>query len=50
MTAMDITIRASFLPHGDADVVQEPTGQPCGDRDCAFRDPAGTLIRIQEPR
>ena len=35
---------------GDADVVQEPTEQPYGVRDCAFRDPAGTLIRIQELR
>ena len=32
----------------DADVVQEPTDQPYGIRDCAFRDPAGNLIRIQE--
>ena len=32
----------------DADVVQEPTEQPYGVRDCAFRDPAGNLIRIQE--
>jgi catechol 2,3-dioxygenase-like lactoylglutathione lyase family enzyme len=34
----------------DADVVQEPTEQPYGVRDCAFRDPAGNLIRIQELR
>ena len=32
----------------DAEVVQEPTNQPYGVRDCAFRDPAGNLIRIQE--
>ena len=112
MTAMDITIHASFLPHDDpnaslpfyrdtlgfevrndveyggmhwitvgppdqpstsivlyppeatpdldgafarlqasgAEVVQEPTEQPYGVRDCAFRDPAGNLIRIQELR
>jgi predicted enzyme related to lactoylglutathione lyase len=31
-----------------AEVVQEPTDQPYGIRDCAFRDPAGNLIRIQE--
>jgi predicted enzyme related to lactoylglutathione lyase len=30
----------------DAEVVQEPTDQPYGFRDCAFRDPAGNLIRI----
>ena len=35
---------------GDAEVVQEPTEQPYGVRDCAFRDPAGNLIRIQELR
>jgi catechol 2,3-dioxygenase-like lactoylglutathione lyase family enzyme len=33
---------------GDAEVVQEPTEQPYGVRDCAFRDPAGNMIRIQE--
>ncbi len=36
------------LQAGDAEVVQEPTDQPYGTRDCAFRDPAGNLIRIQE--
>ena len=35
------------LQAGDAEVVQEPTEQPWGVRDCAFRDPAGNLIRIQ---
>lgn len=33
-----------------AEVVQEPVEQYWGDRDCAFRDPAGTLVRIQELR
>jgi catechol 2,3-dioxygenase-like lactoylglutathione lyase family enzyme len=33
-----------------AEVVQEPTDQPYGLRDCAFRDPAGNLIRIQQSR
>jgi catechol 2,3-dioxygenase-like lactoylglutathione lyase family enzyme len=32
----------------DAEVVQEPTDQPYGVRDCAFRDPAGNMVRIQE--
>ncbi|HET6560305.1 MAG TPA: VOC family protein [Marmoricola sp.] len=32
----------------DAEVVQEPTEQPYGVRDCAFRDPAGNLVRIRE--
>jgi catechol 2,3-dioxygenase-like lactoylglutathione lyase family enzyme len=35
---------------GGAEVVQEPTQQPYGIRDCAFRDPAGNLVRIQELR
>jgi catechol 2,3-dioxygenase-like lactoylglutathione lyase family enzyme len=35
---------------GDAEVVQEPADQPYGVRDCAFRDPAGNLVRIQELR
>ena len=30
------------------EVVQEPTDQPWGVRDCAFRDPAGNMVRIQE--
>ena len=33
-----------------AEIVQEPTEQPYGLRDCAVRDPAGTLIRINEVR
>jgi catechol 2,3-dioxygenase-like lactoylglutathione lyase family enzyme len=36
------------LQASGADVVQEPTEQPYGVRDCAFRDPAGNLIRINE--
>ena len=34
----------------DAEVVQEPTEQPYGMRDCALRDPAGNMVRIQELR
>ncbi|NUK00771.1 VOC family protein [Streptomyces lunaelactis] len=33
-----------------ADVVQEPIDQPYGVRDCAFRDPAGNLLRFNQPR
>jgi catechol 2,3-dioxygenase-like lactoylglutathione lyase family enzyme len=36
------------LQGSDAEVVQEPTDQPYGVRDCAFRDPAGNLLRIQQ--
>jgi catechol 2,3-dioxygenase-like lactoylglutathione lyase family enzyme len=38
------------LQASDTDVVQEPIDQPYGVRDCAVRDPAGNLIRIQELR
>ncbi len=38
------------LEASGAEVVQEPIDQPYGVRDCAFRDPAGNLIRIQEQR
>ena len=38
------------LQASDAEVVQEPAEQPYGVRDCAFRDPAGNLIRINEVR
>jgi catechol 2,3-dioxygenase-like lactoylglutathione lyase family enzyme len=38
------------LQASDAEVVQEPTDQPYGVRDCAFRDPAGNLIRLQQRR
>ena len=38
------------LQASDAEVVQEPTDQPYGVRDCAFRDPAGNMVRIQEVR
>lgn len=36
------------LQASGAEVVQEPTDQPYGLRDCSFRDPAGNLLRIQE--
>ncbi|GAA1002528.1 lyase [Streptomyces sp. F-3] len=41
---------ARVQKHG-ADVVQEPMDQPYGVRDCAFRDPAGNLLRfVERPR
>jgi uncharacterized glyoxalase superfamily protein PhnB len=33
---------------GDAEIIQEPTEQPYGVRDCALRDPAGNMVRIQQ--
>ncbi len=38
------------LQASGAEVVQEPTEQPYGARDCAFRDPAGNHVRINELR
>ena len=38
------------LQAADAEVVSEPTEQPWGVRDCAFRDPAGNMVRIDEVR
>ena len=38
------------LEAGGAEIVQEPADQPYGVRDCAVRDPAGNLLRIQELR
>ncbi|MGO9973241.1 MAG: VOC family protein [Solirubrobacteraceae bacterium] len=32
-----------------AEIVQEPTEQPWGTRDCALRDPSGNLVRIDQP-
>ena len=48
MASKDLDGTFERLQANDADVVQEPTEQPYGVRDCAFRDPAGNLIRIQE--
>jgi uncharacterized glyoxalase superfamily protein PhnB len=46
----DLDATFERLQAGDAEVVQEPTDQPYGVRDCAFRDPSGNLLRIQELR
>jgi len=48
LATTDLDATFDRLQAGDAEVVQEPTDQPYGIRDCAFRDPAGNLIRIQE--
>jgi uncharacterized glyoxalase superfamily protein PhnB len=36
------------LQAGDVEIVQEPTDQDWGSRDCAVRDPAGNMVRIQQ--
>ena len=50
MATADLDGTFERLQASGAEVVQEPTEQPYGIRDCSFRDPAGTLIRIQEGR
>jgi uncharacterized glyoxalase superfamily protein PhnB len=50
LATKDLDATFDRLQAGDAEVVQEPTEQPYGVRDCAFRDPAGNEIRIQEQR
>ncbi|HEY2079431.1 MAG TPA: VOC family protein [Streptosporangiaceae bacterium] len=50
LAAKDLDATFERLQAGGAEVVQEPVNQPYGIRDCAFRDPAGNLIRIQEQR
>jgi predicted enzyme related to lactoylglutathione lyase len=46
----DLDTTFAQLVASGADVVQEPIEQPYGIRDCAIRDPAGNLIRINQRR
>ncbi|MEW2350448.1 VOC family protein [Streptomyces sp. NPDC001255] len=48
LATKDLDDTFASLSQAGAEVVQEPVEQPYGIRDCAFRDPAGNLIRIQE--
>ena len=48
LATRDLDGTFAALESGGAEVVQEPTDQPYGVRDCAFRDPAGNMIRIQQ--
>ena len=48
LSTEDLDATFERLQARDAEVVQEPTRQPYGVRDCAFRDPAGNLLRIEE--
>jgi uncharacterized glyoxalase superfamily protein PhnB len=50
LATADLDATFERVQAGDAEVVQEPTEQPYGIRDCSVRDPAGNLIRIQELR
>ncbi|GAA2403672.1 VOC family protein [Streptomyces coeruleofuscus] len=48
LAAPDVDAVFERVQAGDAEVVQEPVDQPYGVRDCAFRDPAGNMVRIQQ--
>jgi uncharacterized glyoxalase superfamily protein PhnB len=50
LATRDLDATFEQLQAGGAEIVQEPTEQPYGIRDCAVRDPAGNLARIQELR
>lgn len=50
LAAEDLEATYAALEAAGADIVQEPTDQDYGIRDCAVRDPAGNMIRIQQTR
>jgi uncharacterized glyoxalase superfamily protein PhnB len=50
LATKDVDSTFEQLQAGDAEVVQEPTDQPWGVRDCALRDPSGNMIRIFQVR
>jgi uncharacterized glyoxalase superfamily protein PhnB len=50
LAAEDLDAAFERLQAASAEVMQEPTEQPYGLRDCAVRDPAGNMVRIQELR
>jgi uncharacterized glyoxalase superfamily protein PhnB len=50
LATKDLDTTFEQLQAGDTEIVQEPTEQPYGVRDCALRDPAGNMVRIQELR
>ena len=50
LVADDLDATFDQLVAGGAEIVQEPIEQDYGLKDCAVRDPAGNLLRIQERR
>ncbi|NEE04578.1 VOC family protein [Phytoactinopolyspora halotolerans] len=48
LATSDVDATFDRLQASGAEVIQEPTDQPYGVRDCAFRDPAGNHIRINQ--
>ncbi|GGV37594.1 VOC family protein [Streptomyces spectabilis] len=49
-TTDDVDATFERVQAAGADVLQEPMDQPYGVRDCAFRDPAGNMLRFNQPR
>ncbi|MFJ7240148.1 VOC family protein [Streptomyces olivaceus] len=49
-TTDDVDATFERVRAAGAEVLQEPVGQPYGVRDCAFRDPAGNMLRFNQPR
>jgi catechol 2,3-dioxygenase-like lactoylglutathione lyase family enzyme len=45
----DLDATFAKLVAAGAEIVEEPTDQPWGTRDCAVRDPSGNLVRIDQP-
>ncbi|CAM3985751.1 VOC family protein [Roseateles saccharophilus] len=50
LATRDLDATFQKLQAADAEIVQEPTDQPYGVRDCGVRDPAGNMVRIQQAR
>ncbi len=50
LATSDLDATFERVQASDVEIVQEPMDQPWGTRDCAVRDPAGNLVRIQEQR
>ena len=45
----DLDATFEKLRSSGAEIVQEPTDQPWGTRDCAVRDPSGNMVRVDQP-
>lgn len=50
LATKDLAATFERIQASDAEIVQEPTDQPYGVRDCGVRDPAGNMVRIQQAR
>lgn len=46
----DLDVAFAKLQEHGAEIVEKPTEQPYGLRNCSVRDPAGNMIKIQQLR